>query len=550
MDALANGRVVTRNGDAVQEMLRAATSLSLPLIAFFFIQSAVSIAALAMVGRLGTAAIAGVGIANAVLTAAVSLLYGFDTAVQALVARAIGAGAREVAGRVLSQAHWLSLPLGLALSVLLLIEGHALVGALTSDPVVHAAGTASLSGAAACLTFLAVTIPFNAYWIGSGVPRLTLLVSAIVAPVQIAVTWLLVFGFRSIHGLGVLGAGVAVSIATLLGLGIQLWLGLRVRPIEEFHRRRPRAKELGVIISVGWPVSLQQCLLQCGGVVAFAIVSQIGVTAIALLNVLAVLLLVPTQIATGLGVASAPLVGQALGRGDPAAAKAWGWRLSLAGFALVLPLGCLALIVPRVLLALFLTDQQTLGQAIFPAHLLGAGVSIGAVASILAFALRGAGAIPVLHLDRLVFGPGWEKRLGDVRAEVAATVEADRWVIEGTYPDLVDLFLPNAEFAIWIEQPVLRRLWRAWRKTRIHRGTPRADRPDDCEEGFTLSYIRTILSFGRFAPEVEGRLGQATAARVVSLKGDRDLVRFLRALAQGATPPATVTQDTAVAGDR
>ena len=92
------------------ERARAAASLSLPLIAFFFIQSAVSIATLAMVGRLGTASLAGIGIANAVLASAMSLLNGFDTAVQALVARSIGAARRDTAGRVLSDAHWLSIP--------------------------------------------------------------------------------------------------------------------------------------------------------------------------------------------------------------------------------------------------------------------------------------------------------------------------------------------------------------------------------------------------------------------------------------------------------
>jgi MATE family multidrug resistance protein len=374
---------------------RTVASLSLPLIAFFCLQSAVSIASLAMVGRLGTASLAGIGIANAVLTAAMSLLNGFDTAVQALAARAIGAGARDLAGRILSEAHCLSLPLGIALTAFLLVGNQALVGVLTSDVAVRAAAAAVLSGAAPCLAFLAVTIPINAYWIGSGVPKIIFLVGAVVAPLQIAATWPLVFGFGAIPGFGLFGAGLAVSLGTLLGLLIQLWLALGLRPIDGFHRYRPRAGEFGAVVSVGWPVSLQQCFLQSGLIIAFAIVSQIGVTAIALLNVLTALSLVPTQIATGLAVASAPLIGQALGRNDPEAAKDWGWRMSLAGAALVLPFGLLALVVPRALLAPFLTDPHTLAQAVFPLQLGSIGISIQAFAMILAFALRGAGATKV-----------------------------------------------------------------------------------------------------------------------------------------------------------
>ena len=392
---MADAAVAARTERAPLEKVRTAASLSLPLIAFFFIQSAVSIASLAMVGRLGTTSIAGIGIGNAVLASAMSLLNGFDTAVQAFVARAVGAGLRDTAGRVLGEAQWISVPLGIALSTLVLVEGHAFVAVVTSDQAVRMAATAFLSGAAPCLTFLAVTIPINAYWIGSGIPKLTFLVSIVVAPLQVAATWPLLFGFGAIPGLGLMGAGIAVSLATLFGLALQLWLALRFRPIDGLHRYRPRPKEMGTIVSIGWPVSLQQCLLQSGMVIAFAIVSQIGVVAIALLNVLGALSLVPTQISTGLAVSTAPLVGQALGRGDPVAAKDWGWRMSLAGAVLVLPFGFVALTAPSVLLAIFLASPHTLAEAIFPARLLGAGISIDAIAMILQFALRGAGASKV-----------------------------------------------------------------------------------------------------------------------------------------------------------
>src|SRR5262249_43308697 len=154
----------------------------------------------------------------------------------------------------------------------------------------------ALFGAAPCLACLAVTIPINAYWIGSGVPKIMFLVGAAVAPVQIAATWPLALGIGGVSGLCFLGGGLAGSLAAVLGLVIQLWLALGLRPIEGFHRYRPRGRELGTVISIGWPVSLQQCLLQSGLVIAFAIVSQLGVTAIALLNVLTAISLVPTQI--------------------------------------------------------------------------------------------------------------------------------------------------------------------------------------------------------------------------------------------------------------
>jgi hypothetical protein len=130
-----------------------------------------------------------------------------------------------------------------------------------------------------------------------------------------------------------------------------------------------------------------------------------------------------------------------------------------------------------------------------------------------------------------MFGAQWARISDDAaRAALTEATSSGRWVVDGTYPHLFDLLLPNAELVIWIEQPTLKRLWRAWRKTRIHRGKPRADRPDDAEEGFTWRYALMVMQFGRFTRDVERGLKAATTGRVVCLKGDRAVRRFLMEL--------------------
>lgn len=614
-----------------------AARLAFPLIAYFFIGNAIGIATLAMVGRLGNAAIAGMGIANVIFGLLLALVFGFDTGVQALASRASGAGARELAGRILTEALVVSTPFGLVLAAICAVYGPRFAAFLTPDTAVVAQATAYLVSVAPSLAFLAITTPFNAYWIATANPRITFFVTAITIPLEIALTWLFVFGSPVLHGLGVAGAGLAVTVGTFVGLLIQLTLGMRLKPIEGLFRHRPRIGNVGAILAIGWPVSAQQSLVQAGSIIAFAIISRLGVELVAIFNVLSTLTLVPIQTAAGIGTACGTLVGRALGRGDAVAAKRWGWRLSGAGILFLGPLGLAAFFAPRALLALFLHNPHTIALAIWPTELLGLGVAIDAVARILSFALRGAGAtkvatvipfllqwvlqlpliywigvklhfglngmvvvvvglsvieataftivwrrarwartglsvmhrrsedeagvlagisparvavlggagagkstlshrtgerldLPVIHLDRLIYGPRWRKRdIAKVRSDLAAQL-GERWVLDGTYTALGDLFFPAVDLVIWIEQPMLLRLWRTWRKTRIHRNVPRADRPDDCEERFTLGYVRTILSFGRFTPEVEQRLHRATRGRVLLLKGDRAVAKFLRAL--------------------
>jgi MATE family multidrug resistance protein len=617
-----------------------AARLALPLIAYFFIGNAIGIATLAMVGRLGNAAIAGMGIANVIFGLLLALVFGFDTGVQALASRASGAGARELAGRILTEALVVSTPFGLVLAAICAVYGPRFAALLTPDTAVVDQASTYLMSVAPALAFIAITTPFNAYWIATANPRITFFVTAITIPLEIALTWLFVFGTAGMHGLGVAGAGLAVALGTFVGLLIQLALGMRLKPIEGLFRHRPSIRRVGSILAIGWPVSAQQSLVQAGSIIAFAIISRLGVESVAIFNVLSTLTLVPIQTAAGIGTACGTLVGRALGRGDAAAAKRWGWRLAGAGILFLGPLGLVAFFVPRALLALFLHDPHTLALAVWPTQLLGLGVAIDAVMRILSFALRGAGAtkvatlipfllqwvlqlpliywvgvklqfgidgmvavvvglsvieataftivwqrarwartgltvmhrrsgvedsaiaglniqrvavlggagagkstlsrrigerlqLPVIHLDRLIYGPRWRKNdVAKVRSDMAAQL-GERWVLDGTYTELGDLFFPTVDLVIWIEQPVLLRLWRTWRKTRIHRNAPRADRPDDCEERFTLGYVRTILSFGRFTSDVEKRLRKATQGRVLLLKGDRAVAKFLRALPPG-----------------
>jgi putative MATE family efflux protein len=626
--------------DAAPASLRGqprATRLAVPLIGNFFITNAIGIAMLAMAGSLGDTAIAALGIGNVVFSLLLALIFGFDTGVQALASRASGAGAGELAGRVLTEALVVSAPFGVGLCAVAAIYAPHFAALLTSDKAVAANAGAYLIGAAPSLLFLAITTPFNAYWIATANPRITFLVSAITVPAQIGLAWPFMFGVAGFQGAGIGGAGFAVTVGTFLGFAIQLFLGTRVKPIPGLFRFKPRIRNTVAVLAIGWPVSAQQSLVQVGSVIAFTIISRLGVQSVAIFNVLMTLTLVPIQTAAGIGTACGTLVGQALGRGDAVAAKNWGWRLSGVGALLLGPLGIAAAIAARPLLAFFLRDPHTLELAIWPTELLGFAVVVDSVARILSFALRGAGAtkvatvipfvlqwvvqlpliywigvklqyglngmvsvlvaltiveaallafvwqrarwartglsvihrqrgdeagagesmnvsrvavlggagagkstlarqvgarrdLPVVHLDRLVFGPRWTKRdIADVRAELASQL-GPRWVVEGTYPELADLILPKAEIVIWIDQPVLKRLWRTWRKTRLNRNALRADRPDDAEERFTLNYVRTILNFGRFTPNVEARLKEATAGRIICLTGDRAVARFLREL--------------------
>ena len=74
--------------------------------------------------------------------------------------------------------------------------------------------------------------------------------------------------------------------------------------------------------------------------------------AVAAMNVMLSLMLLPILAASGLGIAAATLVGTALGRGDATDARRWGWEVAGFGALAILPFSLAVFAAPRSALGL------------------------------------------------------------------------------------------------------------------------------------------------------------------------------------------------------
>jgi Na+-driven multidrug efflux pump len=117
----------------------------------------------------------------------------------------------------------------------------------------------------------------------------------------------------------------------------------------------------------------------------------VGTAELAASNVLLNLLLVALLPSIGFGLASASLVGQALGRGDSEDARRWAWDVARLASACVGALSLLAFVFPDPLLSVFLHDQDTLALARWPLRLIALGMPIDTVGLVLMNSLMGAG---------------------------------------------------------------------------------------------------------------------------------------------------------------
>lgn len=373
-------------------------SLSLPIVLILLAQTLLGLATIAMVSHLGDAAVAGVGVANALFSMLMAVLFGIDTGVQALVAQRIGAGQTRLAGKTLNDALPIAIVAGLLLMALGYGLGPSVFRMVTDDPAVTARGLSYLVTALPMLPLLGCIFAFSAYRNGAGTPRYSLLVSIVQVGCAIALSYLLVFGALGLPQMETAGAGLGATLATLVAFLIHLLLALRFAPVPGFLQTRPSWQGIRAILAIGLPVGLQQAFVYLGTTVVFAIVGLIGTSEVAAMSVLLTLLLLSILPTSGMGVAAATLVGMTLGRGDVADARRWGWDVARYGALVILFLSLALVIAPRDTLGLLIADQTTIALAAAPLRVLAIGMSIDAFGRILGFALRGAGATKLVTL--------------------------------------------------------------------------------------------------------------------------------------------------------
>jgi adenylate kinase family enzyme len=157
----------------------------------------------------------------------------------------------------------------------------------------------------------------------------------------------------------------------------------------------------------------------------------------------------------------------------------------------------------------------------------------GSGKSTLARALGERLGLPVVHLDRLYWGPGWAQRPDDdFRTAVRKAAEGERWIIEGNYRDTIEPRLARADALIFLD--VTRRVYMPrviLRQIRTY-GQTRPDMGDDCPERFDLRFLKWVWDHdSKRRPEMVKQMADIEHERhvpVVWLRNPRQAQALLR----------------------
>lgn len=419
--------------------IRDVARLSLPIVTVQVGMMLMGVVDSAMVGRYSAEALGAVALGNLFWFAVVSIGQGTLMALDPLVAQAVGASDDEAIERALQRGIVLCVLMAIP-TALLLLPGEAIFSVLRQPTAVVplAAGYAR------------ATIPGVLPFLAFVVLRQSLQAFATVRPVVVAVVvanlanvvadWALIYGRLGMPDLGPVGAGWASTICRWL-MAILVLVGGR-RSLVPYLRHWSMADlnpaPLWRMLRLGLPIGLQLWIEVAAFSAAMLLVGLLGALPLAGHQIALTLAALTYMVPLGVSAAAAVLVGHAIGRGDPDAARREASAALACGVGFMAVTAVILVGVPRLLARAFTADPGVIAAAAALIPIAGVFQVFDGIQGVSGGILRGAGdtRVPMWCnlAGYLVVGLPWARGWGCGRVSARRASGGASWPVSPVSP--------------------------------------------------------------------------------------------------------------------
>lgn len=305
-----------------REYFRLMAKFALPIALQNLVTSSLNMVAVMMIGQLGEASVAAVGLANQVWFLLNLVIFGVVSGAAMFVAQLWGKQDIANIRRVLGLTIKLGLLAALAFWALATFAPEAVLELYTEDQAVIELGSQFLRLIAWSYGFFAVTAAYYVALRATGDVRLPLVVSTATLGLNIVIAYPLIFGMKAIGlpALGVTGTAIAGLAARALECIVVLALVYR-------DKKSPVAASLRNILELDLkftaavmkpilPVIANETLWSLGITTYSAIYGHIGTEAVAAINIVSTIDQLAFVLFLGIGNATSIVVGNMIGGGD------------------------------------------------------------------------------------------------------------------------------------------------------------------------------------------------------------------------------------------
>ncbi|TQE14787.1 MATE family efflux transporter [Streptomyces ipomoeae] len=351
----------------------------------------------AIVGHLGTAQLAGLGVASALLVTAVSVFVFLAYATTAAVARRVGAGDLRAAIRQGMDGIWLALILGALVVAVVVPTAPTLVALFGSSDTAAPYATTYLRISALGIPAMLVVLAATGVLRGLQDTRTPLYVAVAGFVTNAALNAGLVYGAN----LGIAGSAWGTVIAQCGMAAAYLWVVIR-GALRHGASLRPDTAGIRASAQAGAPLLVRTLSLRAILMIATAVAARLGDEDIAAHQIILSLWSLLAFALDAIAIAGQAIIGRYLGAGDAQGAREACHRMVQWGIASGVVLGLLVIATRPLFIPLF-TDDPVVQKAALPALLVVAlAQPISGIVFVLDGVLMGAGDGPYLAWAMLV----------------------------------------------------------------------------------------------------------------------------------------------------
>ena len=338
-----------------------------PLIAAQLAQISTTFIDTVMAGNLSPKDLASVAVGASIWWAIIFACMGFLFSVNPTVAQLFGAGKHREIGHVVRQGLWLALAVSIP-AFFLVRNCRPLLEWLNVSPELIPTTLGFLNAIAFAAPATCGYQALRGFTEGISKTKPVMYASMIALCGNIAGNYIFMYGKLGMPRMGAVGCGVASAIVMWLMFGfmaLYIKLNRAYEPFQAFARFEPPDwPQCRALFRLGTPIAISMFMEASLFSTAALLIGAMGTVAVAghqiALNVASVTFMIPL----GLAMAISVRVGQAMGRGDPDAARRAGFTgIALAATFMALSAICIFLF-PELIAGLYTNDPAVKNMAV------------------------------------------------------------------------------------------------------------------------------------------------------------------------------------------
>ncbi|MDP4089038.1 MAG: MATE family efflux transporter [Bacillota bacterium] len=404
--------------------------LAWPSIAEQILEMMVGMVSTIFMGRVGTAAVAAVGMVNMLMGFLQTVISGLSMGTTVIIARLTGEGNKEEAKRALIQSIYMAIVIGLTLAVLGRIFSSFILDIFFggADKEVLKLGLTYFKIMLINLPFFVVDIIVSGAMRGAGDTKTPMKITARVNVLNIILNTILVFGVGTIciphiaigpvnipqtalvtlniPAMGVMGSAIAVTVSRIFAITYRLLViynrkGLKLNlSLKDDYSIKPLLMKR--IINIGVPAFIEQAVMQGGFLVLQVIIVSMGTIAMAAYQVGINVNSLAFFPVFGFAIANTTLVGQSLGERQYKKAENYAYEGLKITMLVAFVIGILMVVFAAPLAHMYSDDPLVIKEAVGLIRTFGILEPMLAILNVCSATLKAAGDIMYVMITSLV----------------------------------------------------------------------------------------------------------------------------------------------------